>query len=77
MPEPYTFNLYPEQLRRIAALCEGLNEVDGIVENDDTKLGLQQHIQVMDETGQVYGSLSDEIGGAWAFTPLITVPRDV
>jgi hypothetical protein len=64
-------NLYPEQLRRIANFCAGLNEVDppDAPETAGVTLMLRNGIAVIDEDGNVYGYLADEIGGAWAFWP--------
>lgn len=65
-------NYYPGQLRRIAEICEGLNPIDGedVRETEAVTLGLQQRIKVVDEHGDVWGTLSDEIGGSWSFTPV-------
>lgn len=59
---PYRYDLYPEQLRDIAALCEALNAVDN--SNPVMRLG---DIPVNDEAGVRVGWLVDEVGGAWAF----------
>lgn len=61
-------NLYPEQLRRLAEMCEALNQIDGesVPETAGVTLAFQNRIKVVDEYGTVYGYLSDEIGGAWS-----------
>ena len=63
-------SLYPEQLRRIADLCEVLNKVDD-VPPQSPDLVLQQRIAVVDAMApeDVYGYLVDEVGGAWSFEP--------
>ncbi len=73
----YTYNLYPEQLRRIADMCEAMNKIDGIdvPEHGGVTIGFQQNIKVVDEHGDLFGHLSDEIGGAWAFTPYVRLAR--
>jgi hypothetical protein len=64
-------NYYPEQLRRIAAMCEALNEIDGALAPDTGGMTLQfRPIIVIDENDTEYGKLADEIGGAWSFFPV-------
>lgn len=58
-------NLYPEQLRGLAAVCEALNAAEK--ELDD--LMLKSGIDVTDSNESVYGTLVDEIGGCWSFRP--------
>lgn len=59
-------NLYPDQLRRIAAMCEALNKIDD-EDPPETQLMFEQGIPVIDEHGTTYGYLRDEIGGSWSF----------
>lgn len=71
-------NLYPDQLRRIANLCDGLDKIDGVSvpETSGVTLQFQQGIKVVDEHGDVYGYLGDEVGGSWAFFPQRENPYD-
>jgi hypothetical protein len=63
-------NYYPEQLRRIAAMCEGLNKADGL-ETEGEGAVLSPRIKVVhpEAPDEVLGYLVDEIGGAWSFEP--------
>jgi hypothetical protein len=61
-------NLYPEQLRRMADICEALDKIDGadIPDSAGVTLGLKQGIPIVDEYGEVYGYVGDEVGGSWS-----------
>lgn len=55
-------NLYPEQMKALAAMCEALNAVD--------ERAVQfKRIEVQDEHGQSLGYLVDEAGGAFSWAP--------
>ena len=63
-------NYYPDQLRRIADMCEALDKVDGanVPETSGITMGFKNGIPVIDtEHGDVYGYLADEVGGSWSF----------
>jgi len=62
---------FPDQLRRIADICEGINAVDGLdaPETNGVTLMLKNGLAIVDEHGDVYGYLGDEIGGLWGFSP--------
>lgn len=66
-------NLYPEQLRQIADMCEALDKIDGV---GSGPLRFKQGIQITDEYGEVFGYLGDEIGGVWGFWPGTKNPYD-
>ena len=57
-------NFYPDQLRQIAAYCEALNKVE---DTASTSIYPANGIRMVDNDGGFYGTLNDEIGGAWSF----------
>ena len=64
--------LYPDQLRRIADLCEGLDKIDGVYspETAGVVLGFKNGIPIVDiEHGVVYGFVRNMVDGSWAFLP--------
>jgi hypothetical protein len=70
--------LYPNQMRRIADMCDALNKIDGenVPETEGITLMLRNGIPVVDESGDVYGHLGDEVGGSWCFWPGSENPYD-
>jgi len=62
-------NYYPEQMRRIADLCEALNKVDGPDAGDTVVFAQRLPVVHPDEPNVILGYLIDEIGGAWSFEP--------
>lgn len=69
------YNLYPQQLAKIAKIIDGLDKMeDDLGIDGDWPVMLKQHIPVVDGEGSVLGYLVDEIGGAWSFT--MTAPKD-
>ncbi len=65
-------NYYPEQLRRIAVMCEALDRIDSPqAEGSDAVLHIES-IEVIhpEAPDQILGTLVDEIGGGWSFRPV-------
>lgn len=72
------YDLFPEQLERIAVILRGLNAIDKQIAEMDrenkpiTNLGIQfgGRIEIVDEEYEsLIGYAIDEIGGAWSFQP--------
>jgi transcription elongation GreA/GreB family factor len=64
-------NYYPEQLRRIAEMCEALNKIDGEdTPADGVVLASRIEVHHPDDQKEVLGYLVDEVGGAWSFEPV-------
>lgn len=59
-------NYDPEHLHQIAAYCEALDAVDA---NKTAPIFPRNGIVMTDGDGVIYGTLHDEVGGAWSFTP--------
>ena len=63
-------NFYPEQLRQIATYCDALSKVTD--ESKDFPIYPANGIRMVDNDGGFYGTLHDEIGGSWSFSPAVT-----
>jgi len=61
-------NLYPDQLRHILCVLDGLDAADKAQASISTGVLIASGIKVLDSDGaSVLGFLVDEIGGAWSF----------
>ena len=58
--------IFPNELRRLADLCDGLNKLDGAGSPDCVKFAAG--LTVTDRDGDTRGQLRDNVGGAWCFT---------
>jgi len=69
------FPLYPQQLRSIVNILEGLDAIDAKpMEGTDVGIQLRANLEVISAADDdlVIGHVKDEIGGAWHFEPLVT-----
>ena len=57
-----SINLYPDQMRAIAAMCEALNAVG-------EEAVLFNRISIQSSEGDNLGFLVDEVGGAFSWAP--------
>lgn len=67
-----SMSFYPEQLRKVVVILDGLNRIDKELDEVQTEVPAEvyfEKVKLTDSDGSDLGTAVDEIGGAWSWIP--------